>query len=292
MKTTAGKVIGVTLLVALVSAASAYAQGSGQGQQNPPPSNPPAQQGQPTPPAKPSLSMDSAPPPVNAEEEAAYKTIFELKGTDFQHQIQLSEEFLKKFPESRYRESVYSRLTMAYLSAGEVDKMLAAGEKALELKSDDVDVLALMALVMPRRVNPSALDGNQKLTRAEQYAKQSIEILAALPKPANLSDAEFAKAKNEKLSMCHSGLGFVYYHRQKYADAANEFEQATKLASNPDPVDFFVRGLSFNEAKRPADAAAAFGHCSEIPGPMQARCKQNQDDAKKRASTQLTPPKP
>ncbi len=290
MKTAMGKIIGVALLAALVSAASAYAQGSGQGQQNPP--NPPAQQGQSTPPAKPSFSIDSTPPPVNAEEEAAYKAIFDLKGTDFQHQIQMSEEFLKKYPESRYRESVYSRLTGAYLSAGEVDKMLAAGEKALELKPDDVDVLALMALVIPRRANPSALDGNQKLARAEQYAKQSIEILTKLPKPANLSDADFAKAKNEKLSMCHSGLGLVYYHRQKFVDAANEFEQATKLVSTPDPVDFFVLGLALNETKRFADAATAFGHCSEIPGPIQARCKQNQEDAKKRASTQLTPPKP
>lgn len=291
MKRMIGKTIGVALLVVFLSAAFVYGQGSGQGQQNPP--SPPAQQGQAPPPAKPGSPPESAPPPVNAEEEAAYKAIFEMKNTDSARLIQLGEEFLKKYPDSRYREGVYARLTTVYLSANELDKMLAAGEKALELKPDDVDVMSLMAWVIPRRgVNPAALDSNQRLAKTEKYAKQAIELLAAWPKPANMSDEDFARAKNEKLSMAHSGLGFVYYYRQRYADAASEFEQATKLVSIPDPVDFYGLGLSLNQTQRFADAATAFGRCSELGGPMQPRCKQGMEDAKKRAATQLAPPKP
>ncbi len=291
MKTTIGKTIPAALLVGFLSAPGAYGQGSGQGQQKPP--NPPGQQeGQSSPPAKPASTADSSPPPVNTEEEAAYKALFEMKGTDFQHQIQMGEEFLKKYPDSRYRESVYSRLTNAYLSVGDVDKMLAAGEKALELKKDDVDVMALMAFVIPRRTTPAALDGNQKLAKAEGYARQTIELLAALPKPATLTDEDFSKAKNEKLSMCHSGLGLVYYYRQKYAEAVPEFEQATHLASSPDPVDLYLLGLALNGEKRFSDAAKAFGRCGELGGPMQAECKQRTEEAKKRATTQLAPSKP
>lgn len=291
MKSTMRETFGMALLAGVfLSAASVYAQGYDPGQQNP--QNPPAPSGQNPTPAKPPVTIDASSPPVNAEEEAAYKTIFELKPDEFARQIQLCEEFLKKYPESRYREGVYSRLTGAYLSAGEIDKMLAAGEKALELNKDDVDVLALMALVIPRRVNPAALDGNQKLQRAETYAKRTIELLAVVPKPASLSDEDFTKVKNVKLSMCHSGLGFVYFHRQKYADSVTEFEQAAQLASPPDPVDLFLLGLVLNETKRFADAAAAFGRCSDIGGPMQDRCKQGMEDARKRAAAQPAPPKP
>ncbi len=288
MKTTIGRTIGVALPTVFLATAFVYGQASGQGQQNPP--NPPAQQGQ-APPAKPSSTADSSPPPVNAEEEAAYKAFFEAKGTDVQRVIQMGEELLKKYPESRYRESVYSRLTNAYLAAGDVDKMLVAGEKALELRRDDVDVLAVMAYAIPRRANPAALDGSQKLAKAEAYAKQTIELLAALPKPASMSDEDFARAKNDKLSMCHSGLGLVDFHRQKYADAANELQEATKLASTPDPVDFFLLGLVLDQTKKYADAVTAYGRCSDLAGPMQARCKQNMEEAKKRAATQLAPPK-
>jgi tetratricopeptide (TPR) repeat protein len=284
-----GNTIGVTFLTVFLAPAFLYGQGSGQGQQNPP--SPPVQPGQ-APPAKPAFTVDSSPPPANAEEEAAYKAFFEAKGNDLQHVIQTGEEFLKKYPESRYRESVYSRLTNAYLAAGDVDKMLVAGEKALELRKDDVDVLAVMAYAIPRRANPAALDGGQKLAKAEAYAKQTIELLAALPKPPNMSDEDFTKAKNDKLSMCHSGLGLVDFHRQKYVDAASEFEEATKLASAPDPVDFFLLGMVLDQTKRYTEAVTAYGRCSGLGGPMQARCKQNMEEAKKRASTQLTPPKP
>lgn len=276
-----------TLLV-LGGPAAWARQGYSQGQENPPkPPAEPAKPGQ-TAPAQPGTA---APPPVNAEEEAAYKAFFETKASDIQQQIQLGEEFLKKFPESRYREGVYARLTAAYLSIGQEDRMFAAGEKTLEIDPNNVDVLSLMALVMPRRVNPNSLDADQKLQKSEKYSKQAIALLAAMPKPAALSDADFAKAKNEKLSMCHSGLGFVYYQRQRYPDSATELEQATQLAAVPDPADFYVLGLAYQQTKRFGDAATAFGHCGEASGPLQPRCKLSMEQAKKLAALEPAPPK-
>jgi tetratricopeptide (TPR) repeat protein len=260
-------------------------QGSGQGQQNPP--KPPAQ---PTPPGQTAPAQPEAPaPPVNKEEEDAYKAFFELKG-DSQRRIQLGEDFLKKFPESRYRESVYSQLATAYLSAGQEDKMFAAGEKALELNPKDVDVLSLMAWVMPRRAGANTLDADQKLNRSENYSKRAMELLVALPKPPGMTDEDFTKAKNEKLSMCHSGLGVVFFQRGKYADAAAELEQATKLAATADPTDYYVLGLVYMNRKHYPDAAGAFGHCT-TSGPLQERCKQHMENAKKLAATQLSAPK-
>ncbi len=93
MRITMGKILWVVALAALMLSVT---PARGQGQQNPP--NPPTQPGQPAPPVKPASTTDSAPPPVNPEEEAAYKTLFELKAADAQRQIQLSEEFLKKYP--------------------------------------------------------------------------------------------------------------------------------------------------------------------------------------------------
>jgi len=274
-------------LLVLFLASPIWAEGQGYGQQQNPPKPPaqPAQPGQPAP-----APPQSSAPPINKEEEDAYKAFYDLKG-DPQRKIQLGEEFLKKFPESRYREGVYSLLTTSYLDLGQTDKMFAAGEKALELNPKNVDVLSLMVLVMPRRVNPSELDADQKLDKSEKYGKQAMALLEGMQKPAGLSDEDFVKAKNEKLSMCHSGLGIVYFHRQKYADSAAELEQATKLAVVPDPADFFVLGLAYMNTKRFSDAAGAFGHCSSASGPLQERCKQGMEQAKKQAAPQLAPPK-
>ncbi len=282
------KTVWPALILFFVSAAWAGPQQNpGQQQQQNPP-KPPAQPTQPgqTAPAQPEASA----PPVNKEEEDAYKAFFEVRG-DAQSKVQLGEGFLKKFPESHYRESTYSQLATAYVVLGQEDKMFAAGEKALELNPQDVDVLALLAWVTPRRVNPSALDTDQKLEKSEKYGKEAVALLTEMQKPPTLSDEDFTKAKNEKLSMCHSGLGVVYFRRQKYADSAAELEQATKLSATPDPADFYVLGLAYMNSKRYADAAGAFGHCSAAPGPLQDRCKQNQENTKKLAATQLAPPK-
>ncbi len=276
------------LALALVSVGwTAPGQGSGQQQAQTPPKPP----GQPAQPGQAAPAQPEAPaPPVNKAEEDAYKTLFETKG-NAERKIQLGEDFLKKFPQSRYVENVYSQLTAAYLAAGQMDKMFAAGEKAIELRPDDVDVLSLLAWVMPRRIGASTLDADQKLDKAGKYGKQAITLLVALPKPAPLTDEDFTRAKNEKLSMCHSGLGVTYFHRQRYADSAAELEQATKLSTTPDPTDYYVLGLAYMNTRRYGDAAGAFGQCAAVPSPLQDPCKQDLANAKKLAGTQLAPPK-
>jgi len=278
--------LGLFLLALALLAGSLAAQSYGQGQQPPKQPAPPTQPGQaPAPPETP------AAPVVNAEEEAAYKAFFELKPEPPDTVIQKGEEFLKKFPESRYREAVYSKLTTAYLSINDTEKMMIAGEKALELNPNDVDVLPLLALVVSRRAQAGSLDFDQKIAKADKYARQAITLLAEIPKPATMTDEEFAGAKNQKLSMAHSALGMVYFQQQKYADAVGEFEQATTLIPGADPVDYFLLGLCLQQTKRFADAATAFEKCSASPV-MQSRCKPLIDQAKKQAAAQPAPPKP
>jgi tetratricopeptide (TPR) repeat protein len=259
----------VTLFAA---AAGPTSQQQGQGQQ-PAKQQPTAQPGQALAPAQP------ATPAVNKEEEDAYKAFFELKRSDLNEVIRSGEEFLKKFSESRYRGSVYSRLVEAYWSTQQLDKLNAVGQKALEMDPNNVDVLAVMGYVLPRRFNPNDLDAEQKLTKYEEYSRRAIKILGEMPKPARLTEEDFARIKNQALAMCHSGLGFVFYHRQRLADAAREFEQATKMV--PESTDFYVLGVVYDLLKRPQDSENAFGHCAEMAGPMQEPCKLKAEALKK-----------
>ncbi len=265
------KVAGL-LLLALLVAAGVPAQAQ---QQQPPPTPAPAPA-----PAEP------ATPPVNPEEEADAKAFFDTARVDVPKQAELGEAFLAKYPESRYRESIYSRLVSAYLALGDIDKLYVAGEKALAMNPDNVDVLSVVAYAVPRRVNPSELDAPAKLQKVEQYGKHAIEILAAMPKPEGLTDEDFTKAKNEKLSMAHSGLALVSYHRQDFAGMAAELEQATTLAATPDPSDFWLLGVSYQQVKRFGDAATAFGKCAEVQWAYQDRCKQSKEQSEKQATLQ------
>jgi len=263
------------LFVALsVAAAAQNPQQQGQGQQPPKGQEPPAKPGQPAAPA-------AVAPAVNKEEEDAYKAFFELKNSDIDVVIRSGEEFLAKFPESRYREGVYSRLVAAYWNTQQLDKLNTVGQKALEVNPNDVDVLAVMAYVLPRRFNRDDLDAEQKLTRYEEYSRRAIKLLGEMPKPSQLTEEKFAEAKNQKLAYCHSGLGLVFYHRQRLEEAAGEFEQATKIVPDPDPGDFYVLAVVYERLNRLRDSGNAFGHCAGIASPLQERCKQNAERIKK-----------
>ncbi len=291
MKTVVQKLIWMgmaALLLALLIAPALLAQAQ-PGQQQPAKGQQPA--------TKPGQTGTAAPatppgPPVNKEEEDAYTAFFSGKPLGAEKQAQLGEEFLAKFPESRYRESVYGRLASLFQSLNQEQKMFAAGDKALELNPDDVDVLTLLGWALPRRTSPRDLDADLKLQKSEKYSKHAIEIITALTKPEAMNEEDFTKAKNERLSMAYSGLGMVNYFRSRFPDMVASFEQATKLSSNPDPADFFLLGEGYKQTKRWNDAVTVYTRCSEIPWAWQERCKSELDKAKKQAATQLSAPAP
>ena len=292
MKYSSSWVLGaVAVFVVLVLAAVAPLNA-----QNPPakeqpqqPAKNPAQPGQPA--AQPGTPAE---PVVDKEEQDAFSAFSKTKdGGDVKGVIAGGEAFLKKYPESKFRGLVYAWLTPSYLFAGEYEKMVVAGEKALEMSPDSPDVLAVMSYGMARRLNPNDLDFEQKADKAEKYGKHGIELFTNLQKPQHLSEEAFAQAKSEGLSMCHSALGVTYWRRQRYVDSAGEFEQATKLSPSPDPTDWFLLGVQYEQLKRHSDATTAFGKCAEFDSQWQSSCKKSAEMNKKLAEqTPAAPAKP
>ena len=223
---------------------------------------------------------------IDKKEEAAYKAFYAARTGDPNAQIQLGEDFITKFPQSHYLNGVYATLTTAYYVSGNTDKMFDDGAKALALDPDNVDVLSLLAMAIPRRVKPTTPDGTQQLQNAEKYAHHAIELIPNMTKPAEIDDAGFEKAKNDKLSLCHSGLGLIYLNHSKFDDARTELTQAVTLASNPDVVDYYLLGNADAGASYYHDAVTAYNKCADS-GPLAAVCKQRAATAQHDAETKM-----
>src|SRR5262249_16899383 len=126
----------------------------------------------------------------------------------------------------------------------------------------------------------------------ETLSKKALEIVPTYPKPDGVSDETFSAAKNQTMALAYSGLGVVAFRRGKYPDAISNLEQAVKLDPTPDPVNYYLLGLSNEKASHFDDAVAAFSKCAAMPaGGIQTACKTGIDDAKKAGSTQLSAPK-
>jgi len=304
MRATFHTVITAAALAALLAgagvaaAASRDAQG---GQQNPPAAQQPPQQQQPTPgdkndknkePAP--ISMDQQQPAAqpSPEEEAAFKVFQEAPVTDPAKKNQLGEDFIQKYPQSKYRAAVYQGLVSGYFATNQVPKLLDAGDKELALNPNDAPVLAVVAQTIARSFNGKAPDAQQQLDKAEQYSKRAIEITPTLPKPANLTDDAFVMAKNDTLEMAHGGLGLVYIRKAKFAEAIPELEQSIKADTHPqqDPVNYYLLGMANSKTSHYEAAAAAFNKCASIESSLQPTCKAGADEAKKAGSSQLSAP--
>lgn len=299
MRTIHSRMPGLSL-AALLTASVAWGQAPGSGGQQPPAKpqqqQPPQNQNKPGQPASTFTPDDpnAKPPAATAEEDAAYKAVMEKKSSDvadITRRIQLGEDFMKKYPESRYLPSVYSAMTLNYLIVGQTPKMLEFGEKALQVNPGDVLVLALLGQTIPRAWNSTSADAQQQLDKAERYSKRVIELTPTLVKPEGQSEEEFAMANKQRLAMAHSGLGLVYFRRGKYAEAVPELEESTRIILEPDPVNYYLLGMSLEKTSHFDGAVAAFTKCSEIEGPLQAGCKEGIAQAKKLSATQLSAPK-
>lgn len=284
----AGAVAGLVFLGCLGAAAQSGSGQSGQSGQ----SAPPAQQQTDKDKAN-TLTLDTPVAPVNAEEDAAFKAFDAIPLTDGPKKIQAGEAFIQKYPQSRYLAPVYSNLVKLYLQSNDIPKMQDAGEKDVALAPNDVQTLAILGQTLPRAWNASMPNAAVQLDKAEKFSKSAIELTPTIPKPEGMTDAQFAMAKNQTLAMAHSGLGLVYFRRNKFSEAIPEFEESTKVDPNPeaDPVTFYVLGIADQRTSHFDAAVAAFNKCAAVPGSLQPTCKSGAEEAKKLGATQLSAPK-
>jgi tetratricopeptide (TPR) repeat protein len=240
----------------------------------------------------PPLSMDAQPPAASPEEDAAFKAFQDAPITDPAKKDQIGEDFLAKYPQSRYRGVIYQGLVSGYFATQQVPKLLDAGDKELAINPNDAPVLAVVAQTIARTYNAQAPNAAEQLDKAETYSKRAIEITPTLPKPAALSDEAFTMAKNDTLEMAHGGLGLVYIRKAKFADAIPELEQSIKVDTHPqaDPVNYYLLGMANSKTSHFDAAVTAFTKCAAIQSSLAPTCKSGADEAKKAGSSQLSAP--
>jgi tetratricopeptide (TPR) repeat protein len=265
---------GILLAAILASAPLSFAQYGGSNA-GPPPAQLPAPK---------AAAQEPAQAPADPEEDKAYKAFTDVKPDAFDQQIQVGEGFLQKYSTGRYAEQVYARLTNAYFQKQQLDKMYAAGDKALSINPDDLSVLVLVGWVIPHNYDPNDPESDRRLAKAATYEKHALELLATLKKPDNVTDEQFAKSKAAALAQAHAGLGLVYFRQQDLPNSVSEMQKAIEVDPSPDQVNYYVLGVGLNSMKRYTEAVDAFQKCSQMPGPVQDRCKQREGEAKKLAA--------
>jgi tetratricopeptide (TPR) repeat protein len=216
------------------------------------------------------------------DQKAAYKAF--LAQQEATKKIELGKDFVQRYPKSPLAERVDVGMMDIYRAQRDWKDSYLCADHALALQPDDVDVLATVGWTIPHVYSPDDPDADQELNKAETYAKHALDVMAKMPKPADLTDAQFEAAKARRTFQAHSALGLVYFRREDYANSAKELELSTKGNPVQDATDLFVMGVDLQNLNRYSEAEDAFTGCSQIVGPLQDRCKQSAVTAKAQAT--------
>lgn len=254
-------------------------------------SSAPQQQGQQQQQEDPPLGSGSetAPAQSSPKEMAAFQALVQTR--DPQQRLALVRQFLASYPKSSFRNRTYAAGAEAYRMRGNFDQAVEYGEKALELSGRDPLVLILLADALAEGAVSTVPDAQQRLSRAEEYARQALGLLpdmfAAAPQPPNVPSEQFRMQREYIEAQPHATLGFIYLRRQDYARAEEELQQATALNRiKPNAVDFLRLGFAHMRQEEWVEAKAALDRCLEIGGSAAATAQQQLEEVAKKLQEQ------
>lgn len=176
------------------------------------------------------------------DEYNAYQAMASEK--DPQKKVALAEAFLQKYPDSAVKNYVYVAMMNTYQQLGDSAKAIDTAKKLLEIDANNLDALRYLSFAFPFTFKPDDPNASSELSRAESDAKHGLELLSKVPKPANVTDAQFQQAIKPVRDIFNSAVGFVALQRKDYAAAITSFKAA--LEDNPSDLYAAYRmGVSY-----------------------------------------------
>lgn len=171
--------------------------------------------------------------------------------------IQAADNLVTKFPSSDFKAFALYSEADNYQQKGDYAKAIVFGEQTLEADPKNYDADILLANVLAATTKDGDLDMNDKLTRADKYAHDALELLKTAEKSLlfNMTDEVWAKTKNEATSQAWQALGVSALVRKKNDEAVADFQKG--LEANPDPL-LMIRTARAQMAGRKYDDAIAW----------------------------------
>ena len=197
------------------------------------------------------------PKPPAPDELKALQEIF--SATTVETRVAAVDSFVKGFPKSEYRNIALTMAADAYEASGNVTKAIIYYGQALEANPKDYNTMLMLAAETARTTREFDLDKEEKLAKAEKYAKDGMALIPGSAKPnPQLTEEQWANLKKDDAARGHEALGLIALARKKYDVAAGEFKTATETAAEPQPATFVRMGGALTDSGKPDQAIAAF----------------------------------
>lgn len=169
---------------------------------------------------------------------------------------------LTKFADTEFKPGLLMMAAATYQQKGDADNMMIYAERALDADKGSYQAMLMLGSGLATRTREHDLDKEDKLAKAEGYAKQAMQAITTATKPRpDITDEQWTDAKKQLTSQAHEILGTTAMVRKKYDVAISEYKTAIEGDSTPDPTTMVRLAAAHNAANQP-DAALAL--CEKI----------------------------
>lgn len=204
-------------------------------------------------------------PKVKSQKEAeAVQAMFQAQDPD--SRIAAAENLMNKFADSQFKPYALQMEAMSYQQKGDAEKTIIYSERVLEIDPKNYVSMLTLANTIAQNTREFDLDREEKLGRAEKYARSAIDTVTAAEKPRpDLSDENWAQAKTELIAQAHEAIGIANMVRKKWDAAINEFNSAVNGNPTPEPATLVRLGSCYNAAGKPDDAIQVLNKVLAMP---------------------------
>lgn len=194
------------------------------------------------------------------------------------------ENLLTKFADTEFKVIVLEMASETARMKGDADQTIIYCERTLDADPNNLASLSMLAKTIAERTREFDLDKEEKLKRAEGYAKKVIELAPSAKKAnAMLTDEQWAGRVKDLVSQAHEALAAAAFVRKQNDAAIAEYKLAIESAATQDPTTMIRLGIAYNAAQKYDDAIAVLDKA--IASTDNAQVKQVAGQEKVKAAT-------
>jgi tetratricopeptide (TPR) repeat protein len=221
--------------------------------------------------------------PKSKAEAAAINAM--LSAPDPDSRIKAADDLITKFADTEAKPTALYIEAEAYTMKGDNDKAIVFGEQALDADPKSYQAAVILCKTYAAITHNNDLDKAEKIAKIEKYGHTALDGLETAAKPnANLSDADWTKAKNDLMGQAYLGLGIAAVYQNKIDDANADFAKVADM--DEDPTDLIRAGRALMDAKKADQAIQWFEKAAGAPNAT-PRIKQIAESDKTRAQAMI-----
>ena len=214
--------------------------------------------------------------------------------TDPDDRIKAIENVLTNFADTEFKVYLLQDALAQEQRKGDFAQIVFYGERLLEADPKNAFAMVTLAGETARHTREFDLDKEEKLAKADKYARAALDASKDMPKPRpDITDAQWEGAKKDLQAQAYEALGQSAGLRKKYDDAIADFKQAIEVQATPDPATWVRLGQTYEDAGKLDDAVDSFDKAINAPDvnpKVKAVAQAKKDEVAKRKAAAAKPP--